>query len=516
MKKIVSLFLIVFFSIGLTTAQNNDAEIKSLQKKIDKSQVQIDNPKQNIKYQTWAKRGKLFIDAYSVNTKFLAVGIAANTLPFVKKSQDDPTPFYGNPKKTYFEGDFEIWGYDKIKIFILDGYVQKWEETTIPFPNALIESYTAYKKAIELDDKGKFVAKKSTMQEISMLRNNLLNASITAHQEDDYVLALSLIEKSIDLYQYPKEESDTIIQFGVYNYYAGIFAFNTLKSISDTSLSNNEIQENMQYNSTIYDKSINYFKASIEEEFEIGFSYQYITEVMFRKDDTINAVTFLENGADKYPQEPKIIYTLIDYYSPRGEYDKAFEYIDKAIAMTPDVGILYIVKGDSYAKIFYNFQEKYFNLLAEADSLDKLAFQNRTNTTKQQEFTNAKNLILNDEIPPLETQMNDYAQKTLASYLLAVDKEPTNADHLYKISDFYYRRSKLNAQIASGLRKLKTVIAKLDADAVEYMNKAKEYGEASFKLNETDFYTLDLLKRIYFGLQMYDESNDMKRRIGEL
>ena len=517
MKKMVSILLIVFFSIGLTFAQNNDDDIKSLQKKIDKSEIDIKNPKKNIKYQTWAKRGEIFLEAFSVSTKYLAVGIEAISIPFVTRSIDDPTRFYGDPSSKTFEGDYEVWKYDKIKIYInSDGYIEKWEETKIPFPSALEKSYEAYIKAIELDTKKSFVNKKTTMQQLSNLRDNLLNAAIKAHQEDDNAAALNYIEKSIELYQYPKLDSDTLIPFGIYTYFAGIFSYNSIKSVTDTNLTEQQIQENITYNAPLLEKSIEYFQTSIDEQYEIGISHQYITELMYQQDDTINAIEFLELGANKYPQEPKIIYTLIDYYTPRGEYDKAFKYIDAAISMTPEMSILYIVKGDSYARIFYDFQNKYFDLLSKADSLNKLAVRNRANPTVQKEIKDAEMSIINNDIPPIEKQMNDYSEKTIENYKLAISKDIDNYDHYYKISNFYYKRSKLNTQKASGLSKLKDVILKLNTDAKTYMNLAKDFGETSLEKNETDFYTLDLLRRIYFGLQMYDESNEMKRRIGEL
>ncbi len=490
-SKILILLTFVFISF-ITFAQNNDAEIKALKSKIAKSDAEITNPKKSAKVTTWTKRGGLFLEAYKVNTKLLAPGLDALTLSFIGKSESDPTPFYGEPLEKKIEGEYEVWVYKRIKVFISEGFVSHWEETEISFPGALGKAYEAYTKAIELDVEKKYITKNSTVNEIKELRDNLMNESIEKFYAEDYSMALTDLEKCFELIKY-KAEDDTV-DVGAMAYFAGIFAYNAQKP----------------------DKAVEYFQLSIDNGYEIGTSYQYLAQVLYEKNDSTAALKKLEEGVEKYPQESKIIYSLIDYYTPRGEYEKAFEYIDKAISLTPDNSILYIVKGNSYAKIYDDFEQKYFKLVKTADSLDKEAFKNRNEPAKQKPILEEKSNVLNSQLPPVEQKMNEYFDKTLEAYNNGIEYDNKKADYYYTVSYFYYQTVLNYQKYSSGITKLKDITTKLDEKANDYILKSKEYGEKALELNPQDIYTMEILSKVYYRLQMYDESEEMKKKIEEL
>ncbi len=501
MKKTFYVLLVFFVAFKFISAQNNDADFKLYQKKITNSDKEIQDPKKNVKLTTWDKRGKLFLDAYSVNSKHLSPGLPATTLTFIGSSESDPSPFYGKPLTTSIEGEYEIWNYSKIKIYLVevdDGtgkkvkIVEKWEDITVVDENALIKSYEAYKKAIELDVDGKYVNKKTTSVELAMLRENLMNNAVKLYYNENPAAAILDLEKAYDLLQYDKSTSDSV--YGAYAYYAGVFAY--------------EAKE--------YQKAEKYFNVAIEKKFEIGISYQYLTQVLYDNGDSLKAIKILEEGVSKYPEEPKIIYSLIDYYTPKGEYEKAFEYIDKAILITPENSILYIVKGNAYNKIFEDFQIKYFTLLLAADSLDKAAFRERNNANEEKRLTQEKNDILSIQVPPIEKSMEEYANKTIEAYKEGVKIEEKNADYYYTIAYFYYKRFLSNNKYASNIRKLKEVIEKLTTQENTFLNLAKDFAEISYKYNDKDIYTIDLLSKLYYRLQMYDKSTEMKNKLAEL
>ena len=493
MKKTISFLLIFFLFAGLISAQNNEAEIQALLKKIQKSDQEIKDAKKNVKYQTWAKRGKLFLDVYTINTKMLAPGLNKTTIQLLGKSDSDPTPFYGKPGSVTTENDFEVWEYKRIKIYFKDNLVDHWVETMPVDTLALDKAYEAFKKAIELDESGKYVAKKSTKEQLAQLREYLMNKAVGYYQTGNSELALSYLEKSIDLLQYPRTDADTLIQPGAYYYYAAIFAYNSKK----------------------LDKSEMYFQKSIDEKYQIGDCYQYIAQVMYEEGDSAKAVKTLEQGAEKFPDEPKIIYSLIDYYTPRGQYDKAFEYIDKAIAMTPDNGILYIVKGNAYNKIFEELQKNYLVNLLQADSVSKAAFRNRNNPEQQKKDNELKDQLL-AKIPDIETKMNNYAENTLKAYELGISKDPKNADFYYAVMMFYYNRAAAETTVSSKMSKLTDYIKKLSDQAGEDFIKAKEYGEKAYELNPNDTYTIDKLASIYYRLKMYDKSTEMRNKLKDM
>ncbi len=489
MKKIFSVFLLSALMLFVTTsyAQNGDYEL--LKKKIAKSDEAIKDPKAKQKYQTWAKRGKLFLEAYTINTKYLTKGMDAKYLPFFGADNGNP-PYYGQPKSKSVEGDFEVWNYPRVKIYIKDGLIDHWEDLQPVDPDALEKSYEAYKKAIELDSKGKFKNKKSTMEDLQELRQYLFNKSVEYYSNQEFDKAEKYIEMAIDLFSYPRLKSDTLVDEGASYYYGGIFA----------------------YNAKDPEKAKEFFKKAIDNSYEIGACYQYIAQIMYEQKDTTAAVKMLEDAAQKYPEETKIIYSLIDYYTPRGEYDKAFKYIDKAIEMTPDMAVLYIVKGNAYEKIFEDLQKKYFALLKQADSLDQAAFRARNNKEKHDELIKERDDILNNQVPPLEKQVNEYFDNAIKAYKTGIEKEE-NADYYYTIAYFYFKTGVNDGVQASNLRKVKTYIEKLNKNYEDYLNEAKTYAEKAYNLNPDDKYTIDLLAKIYYRLKMYDKATEMRNKL---
>ncbi len=499
MKKLLTLFSLVFLLSGFMYSQNNDVEVATLVKQIGKSDADIQNPKKNTKYQTWAKRSDLFLKAYTINSKFLYQNLEASTIPLLGISDNSPTPYYGKYLSSDVEGDFTVWTYSKIKIYITaDGLVDHWEETVPVDTLAIEKSYEAIVKAIELDGSNKYKNKKSTKQQIAEIREHLMNKAVKVYYAGQTAKALDLLDKSISLFQYPRTSADTLAQIGVYYYYAGIFA----------------------YNAKEFDRSVGYFQKSVENYepsnsavYNVGTSYQYMSQVLFEKGDTTQAVQLLEDGADKYPQESKIIYSLIDYYTPIGEYDKAFKYLDKAINMTPDNAVLYVVKANSYEKIYQQFEASYFKLLLRADSLDKAEYRFRSDANKVAELKKEKNDILTNLVPVAKKDMEDYAQKTIDAYKKGISLDTSKtSDFTYSLSNFYYTRAVSFKKYSSSIRKLVDIITELSTSSKEMFENAKDYGLQSLAFDENDVYTLTLLAKIYYQLGDTDTSQKYRDR----
>lgn len=494
MKKLLTLLTVAILMVGVSYAQSNDTERDALIKKIEKSDKDIDNPKKSVKYQTWAKRGDLFLKSYSLNFKYLYQGMEYGTIPLLGISDQHPTPYYGKPLQEEQDGDFTVWVYSRLKIYINNQtkLVDHWEDLDPIDEDALTKSYDAYMKAIELDVDKKFINKKSTMEELQTLRDNLMNLSFEYYNDDDSEKALTYLEKSISLFDYPRTDADTFATVGAYYYYAGIFA----------------------YNAKQMDKSKDYFNKAITSGYEeIGACHQYVAQIMFEQGDTTSAVQYLEKGATDYPNEIKIIYSLIDYYTPIGEYDKALKYLDIAIDKAPDNPILYIVKASAIEKVYKSIEEKYFVMLTEADGYDKKAFQNRNNPQVKNMYTAKKDSVLN-LAPTKKQEMLKYAQDAVSAYENGIKLDTSGTpDFNYSLALFYYERGSSFKTNASGLRKLSTIIDELNTEGDELLKKAKEYAEVALTFDEEDIYTLNLLSKIYYKLQDLDKYEEIKKKI---
>jgi len=495
MKKIFLATLFIIINL-FAFSQNNDQDIKTLKSQIEKSDKDLTNPKKTQDANYWAKRAQIFIEAYKVNSKFLAPGLEAGSIPLLGITESTPA-FYGKPINVEKNKDFEIWIYPKIKIYI-DKHTQTidhWEDLYVIDPQAIDKAYEAYTKVKELDAGNKVLNKKNIKQNVAELRDLLMNRSIQKYTDSLYKEALQDLEKSINLYNdFPRLENDTTTKIGAFYYYAGVFAYNA--------------KDNQ--------KSIYYFNKSIESQYEIGTSYQYIAQNYYEQNDSAKAEKILLEAADKYPKEEKIIYILIDFYTPKGEYEKAFVYLDKAIEMSPNNAQLYFVQGNAYEKVYYTLEAKYFKALQTAENFDKEAFKNRTDPQKSKEFEEKRDKVLNNDVVEAEKQMNDYSQKALNSYNKALSFNPNSLDFNYQIAYFNYTRAVNSKNTSSSLLKLKDISAKLEAKSTEYLNDARKYAEKSNQIDPNDIYTLRLLKNIYYRLQMNDKYNEIIEKIKQL
>lgn len=496
MKKVILASLFIIFNF-MAFSQNNDQDIKTLKSQIEKSDKDLTNPKKQQDPNVWAKRAQIFIDAFKVNSKFLAPGLEANSIPLLGISESSPQPFYGKPITTEKTKDFEIWVYPKIKIFIdkTSQTIDHWEDLYVIDPKAIDKAYEAYIKLKELDVAKKVLNKKNVKQNTAELRDLLMNRSIEKYNDTLYKAALEDLEKSILLYNdFPRLENDTATKIGAFYYYAGVFG----------------------YNAKEYEKAILNFNKSVENQYEIGSSFQYIAQCYYEQNDSLKAEKILLEAADKYPNEEKIIYILIDFYTPKGEYEKAFIYIDKAIQMSPDNAQLYFVQGNAYEKVYYTLEANYFKALQTAENLDKEAFKNRNDAQKAKQFEQERDKVLNTDAVDAENKMNQYSQKALISYNKALSLISKNVDYNYQIAYFNYSRAINFKNTSSSLLKLKDISAKLDTKSTEFLNEAKKYAENAQELDPNDIYTLRLLKNIYYRLQITDKYNEVNDKIKAL
>lgn len=492
MKKVASLLLLFVLTFSVVLAQNNDAYVASLKRRIAKSDKLIKDPKKSQDYRVWAKRGKLMLDAYETNIKYIGPGVEANIIPLL--GIEEGQPYYGKPKEIQKKDGKEYWVYDKVTFIIKDGVVQGWKITKPVVDEPLIKAYEAYTKAIQLDPKGKFVKRSSTKKQLAKLRDFLRNSAIDLYVNGHSKKALDYLEKAMALYKYPRMKDDTVnMKPGSLEYYAGVFA----------------------YNAGIYDKADKYLKEAIANNYEVGNSYEMLASALEKQGRGEEAVKLLEEGAKKYPTESKIIFSLIDYYKPHGEYQKAFKYIDKAIKLNPNMAILYLVKADAYNQIYNDLSKQYEVLYNESDSLKKAAFRVRYKKNEHQKVL-AKKQAVDAKKDSVGALMNKYFDLSVDWFNKGISKDPKNADAYYSLGALYYNRG---MQIFQRAQKVPTTETdeynKLMTQYKSYLRKALTQFEQAYKLNPTDVQTMQNLSIIYYKLGMYDKHKEMKQKIVE-
>ncbi len=300
---------------------------------------------------------------------------------------------------------------------------------------------------------------------------------------------------AIDLYKYPRMKDDTLnMQPGQLEYYAGVFAFNAGK----------------------YDKAAEYFKKAIDNKYEVGLSYQFLTQALQKLGKEQEAVKLLEEGAKKFPTESKIIFALIDYYTPRGQLDKAFYYLDKALKLNPDMAVLYIVKGSAYEKIYKKYAEQYLELSNKSDSLKKAAFRARYQPKEHERLLAEKDSI--DKIlAEVKQNMDKYFDLAEQWYKQGIAKDPKSPDGYNLLGAFYYDKAMNVFKLAQKVPTSDTeTYNKLIEQYKHYLDLARQQFEKALELTPNDRQTIQNLAIIYFKLHMHDKYKEMRDKLKQL
>lgn len=217
--------------------------------------------------------------------------------------------------------------------------------------NPLQESYTSYKKALELDTKNRY--KKDIEKHLIIIDKLLINKAIDYYNENKYKDALLSFESVLNI--------DTLLK---------------IKDIDTLILFNTAITAEK---AMFYDKAIRYYKKTMELNYKNVEIYGYMANIESKRGDTLQYINYLKEGIKKYPNKCQdLTVTLIHYYLDKDKSNLALEYLNKAISKAPENPTFYFVQGALYdyigdfdnAKYSYeqaikldsNYFDAYYNL----------------------------------------------------------------------------------------------------------------------------------------------------------
>lgn len=306
---------------------------KGIQKKIEKSDADIANPKKTGNASTWITRGQIFYEAATEVSKHLYNGIDAMTV----------MGMFGEPtanQEIVIEGS----KYNKGVFPYFDVYLDaammpvSWIMTKEIYPNALQKAIEAYEKAYQLDGTNKKTVEK-------------VNAGMKAIY-DEYsktgalYYAVSMFDEAgnsfMKAYDISKLPGVTIAKSDV----------NTL--LHDAGLAFLFARE--------FQKSIEYLTEAEKNGYDEADVY-YLIYHAYRgtaAEDTTALVTakeYLEKGMQKYPTDDKIIASLSEAYVLLGQdSDEIIRVVEVSANSNPDnadmwsaLGVLYVTK-ENYDK----------------------------------------------------------------------------------------------------------------------------------------------------------------------
>ena len=319
MKKIITLAVaLATLAVPAATAQKiNDAAFKA---KLEKSNLDIENPKKSGKSATWYNRGKICVDAIVAPTKNIFSGLDANMLAMS----------LGVPA-TEVKGD--IHSFDWVDIHTKNGKVVAWGIKKEVLPNAYEIAKEAFLKAYELDPAS--AAKIKTA--LDVLINHYSELGSVSLDVSEYKTAIDAYMKAVGLQQNPaigKEDSR-------YYFFAGQLA--AFLGAQDAKY---------------FADGEKYLNKALELGYkdEQGNLYYFLFHCYYgqraeNKENLVKAKNALLEGIEKYPRNERIMEGLIQLYTSEegvGNPADLVERIDKMLAEKQDNADLWFARGQVF------------------------------------------------------------------------------------------------------------------------------------------------------------------------
>ncbi len=396
MKRLLSIALIF---CGLTSVMAQEQVVmlnfNSLQKKLEKSNEEIQNPKKALNPKTWFSRGKLMQDIFDIDLEYITDGMQPSMIKIYYK---DPQ----NIKTETKDGEkIEIYQYERMDFYFKNGKLDHWVRKQSVTDQPLEKAYEAYQKTLELDQKGKLTEK--VKDQLILLKKEFQRDGINAYYSNDSKKALAAFENvlKIDDMEMFKGVKDTVmIQ------YAGIIA--------------RELGE--------YKTAIKYYKELTDMNFGGPGIYLNIKSDYLSMGDTTQAITTMEKAFSLYPDTLNVVANLVDLYIRTGEIDQGLKTVNEAIEQNPQKGELYYWKGrlllnspgegnidkaiDAYNKalernpdLYYVYYDLGLIYFLQGQEIYKQAGDEK-NPDKRDQINKIADKKYNDAVPILEKALN--------------------------------------------------------------------------------------------------------------
>ena len=298
-----------------------------------------------------------------------------------------------------------------------------------------------YKKALELDakgnEKGKGIGKyeKEIQLALTMFKPDLTNAGIEGFNTEDFDAALFAFESVLEVNALPIMEEDGVDTAIVYN--CALAA----------------------YNAKNWEKSEEYFNKSIDLKYGGGDAVLLLNQVYQTNGDSIKMGDNLKKGFETYPEDDRILTTLIQYYLDSKQNEEALEYLNTAIASDQSNAAFYYARGVLFEKV--------------------------------------------DQ------------EKAMADYNKCLELDPDNFNALYNLGVVYYNKGVEQQNVANDKTTTKEYEAALKV-ANEYWEKALPYMEKALEVQPGEGAVLETLKGLYYRFEKMDKYNEVNEQLKAL
>ncbi len=322
MKKFVTLAIVATIVFSLKAQDATTVVLlnyNSVKKKVEKSDAEAQDPKKNAKAATWQKRGEIYQDVFMIGLEQLSEGMDPSTVKLFYKEPNstDTETIEGVVSETYI--------YDHMSYTFVNGAMQDWKKLDPIAENPLRVATDAFRKALELDEKGKVGPK--VKESLAELKNQLKREGVNYYYSEDYDDALGAFENVLEINEmdvFAGEMDTTMVQ------YSGIIA--------------REIAAKTD-NKDLYLKAIEYYRQLAEVGFGGSNTFLQIKMDYISIGDTLKALDVLKEAYEKYPDTVNIIANIADTYIQLEQFDEGIEYMATVIENNPNLAESYYWNG---------------------------------------------------------------------------------------------------------------------------------------------------------------------------
>lgn len=315
MKRLLFILITVFSFTIFSGAQ--ELTVETLERQLERSDSRIEHPRRSENPMTWVDRGEIFQNIFDVNIQYLYFGM----------SEDELRLFMNDPKERRTmqteTGVRNIWVYDNIEVHFENGTLTGWEETNVLHENPLEEAFSAFKKAIELDDRGR--QERRLRDAFTRLNGQYINKAVLHYEEGEYDEAFHAFKRSVEVAESPfyEEPLDTAL----------IFNTGFVASLAGE-----------------YEEAVKYLNWAKDMDYGEGSLYALIKDAYIAIGDSVSAEKTLQEGFKKYPQDNTLIIELVNFYINADNAVAALDYLELAKVQEPDNASLYFAEGALYER----------------------------------------------------------------------------------------------------------------------------------------------------------------------
>ena len=212
MKRIILFLAAAVMATSLLAQTSQQVNFKSLQKKVDKSNVNLKHEKKSLKYKTWLSHGELMLDVYDAMILSSQSGMSISEFNLIVGKPNEQKEFEaeGNTITEY--------KMDRVNFYFINGVLEYWTFTDNLVEQPLNKAYDSFMKARELDEKGK--ANKNLTESLNKLRFANISEGTSDYAKKDYKIATEHFGNAVKIGEDPLvAQVDTVVI-----YYTGLSA----------------------------------------------------------------------------------------------------------------------------------------------------------------------------------------------------------------------------------------------------------------------------------------------------